>query len=261
MIRITSKQNDWIKRIKSLHKKNGRKKEGLYIMEGIKTAEEAKGQLEALLMSDSFLTQHPEWEKKSTLYCEKVFVTTDEIFKEVSDTMTPQGVLAVLPIPKVCIEDLFINEKPFLILGDEIQDPGNIGTIIRTADASGAHGVVLNKGSVDIYSPKAIRSMMGSQLHIPILYVEDLSSFIDEIKEKGISVYGAHLEGKSYHYQMDYRQGTAIVIGNEANGISVEVADKVDYKVLIPMLGQAESLNAGVAAGILMYEVVRQRML
>ena len=262
MIEITSNQNKIIKHIKSLHKKNGRKKAAQYFVEGTKVFEELdeKEVVEYIFFSQSFFSSNEGILIKAEQFTEQIYLVSDVLFKEISDTETPQGLLVVLQIKEYQLEDFLEHPSPFFVVGDNIQDPGNIGTMIRTADASGAQAVILNKGSVDVYNPKAIRSMMGSQFHIPIIYVEDLVKTLVYLQQRNISIYAAHLKGQRYHYEVDYTRGTAIIIGNESNGIAGEVLEEVTELIKIPMIGRAESLNAGIAAGILMYEVVRQRL-
>lgn len=142
---------------------------------------------------------------------------------------------------------------------DNLQDPGNLGTIVRTAEGAGVDAVFLSKESVDIYNPKTIRSTMGSIYRMPVVYVEDLLELLNTFRKKGIKSYAAHLEGKNSYDKEDYKGGTAILIGNEGNGLRDEVADSADVWVQIPMQGKVESLNAAIAASILMFEVYRQR--
>lgn len=148
-------------------------------------------------------------------------------------------------------------ETPLYILLENIQDPGNMGTIIRTADAADADGVFLSKGCVDIYNPKAVRSTMGSIFHLPIFTDVDLKELVNKINVETVA---AHLKGDKTPYDINMKKGIAIMIGNEGNGLSNELSEKADNLVKIPMPGKAESMNAGVAASIMIYEAVRQRM-
>ena len=142
---------------------------------------------------------------------------------------------------------------------DNLQDPGNLGTIVRTAEGAGVDAVFMSKDTVDIYNPKVIRSTMGSIYRMPVVYVEDLIALLDTFKEKGIKSYAAHLDGKNSYDQESYEGGTAILIGNEGNGLREEISNAADIWVKIPMLGQVESLNAAIAASVMMFEVARQR--
>ena len=184
---------------------------------------------------------------------------TDSVFSHVSDTKTPQGILCVVKQKKYDIEEFLNLENPHFMVLDNLQDPGNLGTIVRTAEGAGVNAIFLNKESVDIYNPKTIRSTMGSIYRMPVIYVEDLLELLQIFRERGIKSYAAHLDGKNSYDKESYQSGTAILIGNEGNGLREEVASAADVWVQIPMQGQVESLNAAIAASILMFEVYRQR--
>ena len=186
-------------------------------------------------------------------------IVSDSVFQHMSDTKTPQGILCIVKQNTYNIEELLKIENPHFMVLDNLQDPGNLGTIVRTAEGAGVNAVFLSKESVDIYNPKTIRSTMGSIYRVPVVYVEDLISLLEVFKEKGIKSYAAHLEGKNSYDKEDYEGGTAILIGNEGNGLRDEVSNAADIWVQIPMQGQVESLNAAIAASILMFEVARQR--
>ena len=197
-----------------------------------------------------------------------IYTVSETVFKSISETTNPQGILATIKMADYDLEEMIIAksidvrkcDKYFVIL-DEIKDPGNMGTIIRTADAAGFNGVIVSKGCVDVYNPKVLRSTMGSIFHIPINLSQDLSYALKEIKMQNIRVYAAHTKGNLYYYEADMTQSTAIVIGNEAFGISDKTMESADELISIPITGRAESLNASVAAGILMYEPLRQKKL
>ena len=183
----------------------------------------------------------------------------DSVFKAMCDTQTPQGVLCLVKQYHYTLEELLKKERPLFLVLENLQDPGNLGTIMRTAEGAGVTGVILSKGSVDIYNPKTIRSTMGSIYRVPFLYAEDLQQVLVLLREKGVRSYAAHLQGTETYDREDYTGGTAFLIGNESNGLSQELASCADCYIRIPMEGQLESLNAGVAASILMYEAYRQR--
>ena len=146
-----------------------------------------------------------------------------------------------------------------LLVLENLQDPGNLGTMMRTAEGAGVTGVLLSRGCVDIYNPKTIRSTMGSIYRVPFLYTDDLLGDMDRLHEKGIVTYAAHLKGKGFYDEESYKGPTAFLIGNEGNGLTDELSEKAKQYIKIPMEGQLESLNAAVAAAILMYEASRQR--
>ena len=192
-----------------------------------------------------------------------IYLATDKIIKELSDTDTPQGIIAVIPYLKLDDNKLKNDkEKTFLIL-DTIQDPGNMGTMIRTADATGTDKIILSKGCVDIYNPKVLRATMGSIFRtiFPIISSNHTrKSYINELKTKDFLVLAAHLGGTKNYFDINLKGNVAVVIGNEANGIRQEVADVCSNLIKIPMLGKIESLNAGVSASVILYEVLRQKM-
>ena len=150
------------------------------------------------------------------------------------------------------------EKAPFLMILEDLQDPGNMGTILRTAEGAGVTGIILSKNCVDLYNPKVIRSTMGSIYRMPVMQA-DLLEILPVLKENKIQTYAAHLKGKNWYHEEDYTEGTAFLIGNEGNGLSDELSDSADCLIKIPMEGKVESLNAAMAAGILMYETARQR--
>ncbi len=241
---IQSESNRIIKEINSLRLKKNREKLGLFIAEGERLVKEAEGHIAYTLASQGY---------KGDI--EPDYTADDRLYGKISDTINPQGILAVCRMRA----SEFTGEKKnsLYIALENIQDPGNMGTIIRTADAAGADGIFLSKGCVDIYNPKTVRSTMGSLFHIPIYRNTDICKLLENIEAVSIA---AHLKGDKTPYETDMTKGTVIIIGNEANGITDQLAEKADALVKIPMPGKAESMNASVAAAIMIYEAVRQRM-
>lgn len=186
-------------------------------------------------------------------------VLKNDVFSHVSDTKTPQGILCIMEQKKYRLEQLTKGDAPLLLVLENLQDPGNLGTMMRTAEGAGVTGVLLSRGCVDIYNPKTIRSTMGSIYRVPFLYTDNLLEDMDKLHEKGIVTFAAHLKGKGYYDEESYKGPTAFLIGNEGNGLSDELSGKAKQYIKIPMEGQLESLNAAVAAAILMYEASRQR--
>ena len=184
---------------------------------------------------------------------------SDAVFSYVSDTKTPQGVLAVVHQMEYTLGQMTEGAIPHLMILDNLQDPGNLGTILRTAEGAGVTGILMDRECVDVYNPKTIRSTMGSIYRMPFVYVEDLGKGIQDLKDKGITTYAAHLEGTNSYDEEDLTNPCAFLIGNEGNGLRREIADMADCYVKIPMLGQVESLNAAIASSVLMFEAARQR--
>ncbi|MEG0189764.1 MAG: 23S rRNA (guanosine(2251)-2'-O)-methyltransferase RlmB [Lachnospiraceae bacterium] len=254
---ISSTSNAQIKRLLQLQKKGKvRKAEGVFIVEGIRMfAEVPKDQVEKLYISENLLKKYPALSLESY----PVEVLSEQVFAAVSDTKTPQGILCVVQQREYQLQELLNEKNPYLMVLDNIQDPGNLGTIMRTAEGAGATGIIMSQDCVDVYNPKTIRSTMGSIYRVPFVYVEQISKMFPLLKKKGIKTYAAHLDGKHTYDKEDYTKGTAFIIGNEGNGLRADITEQADVKVRIPMHGEVESLNAAIAASILMFEVCRQR--
>lgn len=187
-------------------------------------------------------------------------VVKDSVFSQMSDTLTPQGILSVVRQYHYRLDELKKSGRtPLLLVLEDLQDPGNVGTIFRTAEGAGVTGVVMTKNCVDIYNPKTIRSTMGSIYRVPFVCTDCLEAVLEWFRENGIAAYAAHLQGANFYDQENYCKGTAFFIGNEGNGLTDELSGRADRWIRIPMEGKLESLNAGVASAILMYEAARQR--
>ena len=255
---ITSASNDKIKEIKKLIKSASRRREtGLYIVEGIRMVREIPaGAIRTLYVAESMTDKFADICNQTHADVE---IVRDSVFQSMSDTNTPQGILAEVYQTSRTEEDLFAgNVEPFLLIIERLQDPGNLGTIIRTAEGAGVNGIILSADTVDMYNPKVIRSTMGSVFRMPIVVADDLVAAIDRVKTRGIPVYGAHLNGAAF-YEKDFSGGCAFLIGNEGNGMSDEISAKADDLIRIPMCGQVESLNAAISTAVIAYEVLRQR--
>ena len=258
---ITSSQNPSIKKLQLLQKKKKeRTLEKVFIVEGLRAVREIPNgwPIHQYVVSESFTHMGQDLIKDSTV---STLYVSDSVFATISDTKTPQGIMAVVSQLDYPIEEVMAQDQGFFVIADEVQDPGNLGTLIRTAHGAGAHGLFLSKGCVDIYNPKTIRATMGSIFHIPVFIDMDIDWLIPQLITYDTNLYATALEGSKMLYENDYKQKTAIIIGNEANGISEKTKLQVPNFIKIPMPGEAESLNASIAAGICMFEVVRQRML
>lgn len=254
---ITSTGNSQIKDVMNLIKKSGvRKERGLFVIEGIRMfVEIPKDRIVKIYASESFA-----YDNKEMLCDYRYEIVADNVFKMMSDTKTPQGILAVAKMLEYDIEDLFKKDKvPMLVVLENIQDPGNLGTIIRTAEGAGATGIIMSDKTVDIYNPKTIRSTMGSLFRMPFVYSEDVVAAIHSLKQQNIKVFAAHLEGRNYYYEEDMKVPMAVLIGNEGNGLTEELSKEADVRIKIPMEGKLESLNAAVSTAVILYEAMRQR--
>lgn len=250
---ITSSANSKYKYIKSLSQKKYREENGEYTVEGIKSVSDAiksNCEISLIAVSEDF------YNNEKFDYQGNILVFKTDIFNKLCDTMTPQGILAVIKMKgdNECTLDL---EKAYIYC-DGVSDPGNMGTIVRTADAAGFGGVILSEGCVDIYSPKTVRSSMGSFFNIDIFTDKNIDD-LKKLKKDGFNLIGGALGENTVDYRhADFKKPTIIIVGNEANGISREIQN-ISQCVKIPILGNAESLNVSVASGILMYELIRQR--
>ena len=264
---ITSTSNNQIKNIMTLNKKaRERKAQRLFVVEGIRAVAEVPASLlHAIYYVEGFGTSADGAAFISEISAKAPSVPMEEVAKKVfdsmSDTVTPQGVLALVKMQDFTMADVLGEGQPaHIVILESLQDPGNMGTIIRTAEGAGATGIIMNTTTVDIYSPKVVRSTMGSIFRVPHLVVSDLGATLAELKEQhGVSVYAAHLKGEKFYDEFDYSVPTAFMIGNEGNGLTDEAASMATSYLKIPMEGQLESLNASVAASLLMYETHRQR--
>ena len=254
---ITSINNPSVRKIMALQSKNKiRKEQGVFLVEGPKMVSEIpEGFLQELYVSEEFKADGPY---KELLKNKKYELVSGKVFREMSDTQTPQGILAVVRQQSYTLDAMLKTADPHILLLEDIQDPGNLGTMLRTGEGAGITGVIMSKGCVDIYNPKVIRATMGSIYRVPFFYTEDFYKIITEIR-KICNVYAAHLKAEQSYDQYNYKVATAILIGNEAKGLKEETVAFADKLVKIPMLGKVESLNAAVAAALLMYEVYRQR--
>lgn len=258
---ISSLSNHQIKNINQLLKKSkARDEQGIFIVEGQKMFEEARaeGLLVRAFFSESFYQRKLE-DSPGYFSNLEYEILTDSVFQSVSETKTPQGVMGTVKKPQYSIDTLIRDKGAALLLLEDVRDPGNLGTMVRTAEGAGITGIILNSSCVDLFNPKVIRSTMGSIYRVPFAIAEDFNSVMNEIKKQGIRIFAAHLSGQLYDTEESFQDKCAILIGNEANGLSDEVSAMADSLIKIPMAGKVESLNAAIAAAILMYEVSRQR--
>lgn len=270
---ISSTANSQVKQAAALGKKaKYRKETGLFVVEGPKMFDELPlERIECVYVTENFLKaerQKGAAERKdgSGSILEKlkkirrVETVTDDVLKAMSDTQTPQGILALAKQYQYSLTDVMNGQgKAHLMILETLQDPGNLGTILRAGEGAGITGVIMNEDTADIYNPKVIRSTMGSVFRVPFVYVSDLKGTLRELKSAGVHLYAAHLKGVNSYDQEDYTGDIGFLIGNEAKGLSDEIAAMADTYVKIPMAGKVESLNAAIASSILMYETARQR--
>lgn len=275
---ILSSKNKLVKKITSLKQKKYRDESNLFCIEGIRLAEESllsnwpvkmcvytKTALEKDRVA-AFLERLPSIGGDGQTDRIPLIEVSEEVYNKITDTKEPQGIMVILGKNPCNLNELFTagnrNKKkmPLIAVLDGVGDPGNAGTIIRTADAAGCTGVVLLKDSADLFSGKTLRATMGSLFHIPVAEEVERGQLIAALEKHGVSLLAATLEDKSHiYYQHNFRKPLAIAFGNEGGGLSREILSCADGKIHIPINGRAESLNVAVAAGIILYEAARQQ--
>ncbi|KAB2338781.1 RNA methyltransferase [Cytobacillus depressus] len=243
---IHSASNPQVKQWKKLLTKKERDKTGTFIVEGFHLVEEAllSNRLEEIVVSEN-TGLPPSWDYGDI----PVTMVTKEIIQSLSDTETPQGIIAICRQQEINLDQL--NGNKYLLI-DAVQDPGNLGTMIRTADAAGVDAIIVGDGSVDIYNPKVLRSGQGSHFHLPILR-GNISEWIHRLKEEDIPVYGTALENAKEYTEINATGNFALIVGNEGKGVSKTILTETTANLYIPIYGKSESLNVAIATGILLY--------
>ena len=262
MDKIESTGNTKIKNIKALMSKSRLRKEtGFFIAEGPRMVfETPKELLHEVYVAESFLSDQRWQDFFADLDRDRVhaYVVSDQLMRQISDTVTPQGVLAVIRQPSYDPGKLMEGDAYILVL-ERLQDPGNMGTVFRTAEGAGVTGIFMSSDCVDIFSPKVVRSTMGSLFRVPFFVSGDIIKTVSDIRTQGIRLFATRPDAKKLYYEVDYRGACGFMIGNEGAGLSDEISNISDEKITIPMKGNLESLNAAIATGILLYEGSRQR--
>ena len=257
---ITSKDNEIVKNIKKLKDKKYRNQENKYLVEGIKMVEEAvreKAKIVKVVVCEDCINNGTI--KQDLLYeiaKEDCIYVSEKVFQTITDVENPQGILAVIEEQK---ENSISYDEDVILVLDGIQDPGNLGTILRTLDATGLKQIILSENTTDVYNPKVVRSTMGAIYRLNIIKSNNIVETLKDMKKHKYDILVTSLQTDESIYDIDYKK-KVIVIGNEANGVSEKVVELANRKVKIPMFGKTESLNAAVATGIILYEYVRQKM-
>ncbi len=254
MKEIQSIKNPLIKETKKLQQKKYRTQTGTYLLEGFHLVQEAVNA--GADVQEIFVNQRGqnEWATWLEEHFPDYYLVSDEILKTLADQPAPQGMVAVVAMTETAVENF---EGAWLLL-DQVQDPGNVGTMIRTADAAGFRGVVLGEGTVDLYNPKTLRSTQGSHFHLTIVGGK-LEELIPQLQSQQIPVYGTALDEQAKNYRtVEAREHFALIMGNEGQGMRPEILEMTDANLYIPIKGKAESLNVAVAAGVLMFKMVKE---
>ena len=258
---ITSKDNEVIKHIRKLKDKKYRDESNEYVVEGVKLVEEAVKEnakiKQIIVCEDTTRTYEIPTHIMLEIAKYECIYVTDKIFSSITQVTNPQGVMAI--IEKNSENQEIDYTQDIIVVLDDVQDPGNLGTILRTVDSIGLNQIIVSKGTADAFNSKVVRSTMGAIFRVKIIEVENLTQAIKEMRKHHFKLMVTSLQTENSIYDIDFNK-KIIVIGNEANGVSKEIQDMADEKAKIPMLGRTESLNASVAAGIVMYEYVRQKL-
>ncbi len=260
MKKITSKDNEFVKHIKKLQDKKYRNLNNEFLIEGIKIIKEAvqeKANIKHIIICDD--CENSDISKELTYEIAKydcVYVSK-QIFNTMTDVKNPQGILAV--VGKENTENEIDYSQDIIVALDDLQDPGNLGTILRTVDSIGLNQILVSKGTADCFNPKVVRSTMGAIFRVKIIECENLMETLKKAKKNHYQIMVTSLQTEKSIYDVDYNK-KVIVIGNEANGVEQDIQDFADEKIKIPMIGKTESLNASVATGIVLYEYVRQKI-
>ncbi len=262
---VSSKDNSFVKHLRSLSEAKYRKKEKAFLIEGIKMVEEAiREDLGArLVIAEPSLTRHHG--KGIIKLAESrnipILWISERIMDTLSENKTPQPVMAEMKIKQHSEEELLANSAGLIVIAHRLQDPGNLGTIIRTAEAVGASGVAVTSNTVDPYNAKTIRASMGSILRLPVIQCGNVTEFIETCKRRGFQTVGTILTGDKTHFDVDFRKRTAVILGQEGAGLPQDITAAIDLRVRIPMAPAIDSLNVGTAAAVILYEATRQKMM
>ena len=261
---ITSANNSLLKLAASLREKKHRDRTGLFVAEGIRLVEEAvqaDWKVHAIIGTEKAYSQE---RVRNILHMaaggeHRLATVSDALYGKITETEQPQGLMAVMEQQETGLETVTAVSKPLFMILDGVQDPGNVGALIRTADAAGCHAIFLTGACADVFSGKALRSTMGSLFHIPIVRCRQTSELIDWLQSREICLAVTSLEAAQPYFESDLTSPLAIVFGNEGAGVSAGMLARAEKHLYIPILGKAESLNVNAAAAVILYEAVRQR--
>jgi len=262
---ITSPHNQIVKLAAALRQKKNRDETGLFMAEGVRLVEEAA--TSGWLIETCFFTERALSSERTRGLLDnlkaagcRMIKVMDAIYDKISDTKQPQGIMVLVKKRSSDLAQLLSGPAlPLIVVLDGIQDPGNVGTVIRTADATGCTGVVLTKGCADLFSAKTVRASMGSLFHLPVIEGLEYRDIVSFLVKNTINIVATSLDCSSVYFESDFKQPVAIVFGNEGKGVSEEMLDVANSKIHIPIVGRAESLNVAASAAVILYEVVRQR--
>jgi len=261
VVEITSSSNSLLKRIRLVQSRSGREKEGSFLIEGLKLFDEA---VKCGIEIEDVVVEKGFWESgfiddSVRASVSKLIVVDDKLFAPLATTESPQGLIAVAKLKRWTLGEVFSGVAPLVVVADRVQDPGNLGTMLRTSLAFGATGMLITKGSVDAFNPKVVRSAAGSLFALPFVENISIEDAVAECRGSGLKVLALSADGDMELSEVDFRKPSALLLGNEANGLDESVENSADHMVSIPMSNQSESLNVAIACAIAMYEASSQR--
>jgi len=261
---ITSKDNDVIKHLRSLSEPKHRKKEQVFLIEGVKMVEEAlrdKAGVKLVVASPALVQHHGKGVLKlAEVSSIDILWISEKLMDSVSESKTPQPVMAVVRMQEHTEDELFSHSSKLIVIAHQLQDPGNLGTIIRTAEAVAAAGIALTPNTVDPYSAKSIRASMGSILRLPVVRIREIGVFVTLCKQKGFQTVATAVTGEKTHFDIDLTKPTVVILGQEGAGLPQEIIADVDLRIRIPMAETIDSLNVATSSAVVLYEALRQRM-
>ncbi|MBI5076630.1 MAG: RNA methyltransferase [Nitrospirae bacterium] len=259
-VKISSAANQYIKDVIQIREKRAKFRHAAFLVEGphlVEMALASGSQIKEVFVTEAFINAK-EHRALMGKIAAAIFEVSEQLLEKITDTETPQGIVALAGYKPDTLDTLTLKETPLIVVIDAIQDPGNLGTIIRTADAAGADAVILLPGSCDAFMPKVIRATAGSLFNIPIVYAEP-AAFVDWLSKRNIQLAVTAADAEKTIFEADLSGNIAIAFGNEAHGVSDQLRKAADLSLNIPILGKAESLNVATSAAICLYEAVRQR--
>jgi RNA methyltransferase, TrmH family len=260
---LTGKDNGFIKKLRSLADPKQRKKEHAFLIEGVKMVEEAlrdKAGVQTVVASPGLVQHHGKGILKlaENEHIEVVWIS-ERLMDSLAESKSPQPVMAVVGAGNFGEDDLLSCSSGLIIVAHQFQDPGNLGTIIRTAEAVGASGVAVTAGTVDPHNAKAVRASMGSILRVPVVPMSDLKAFLSACRQKGFQITATTIAGTTTHFDADFIKPTVVILGQEGSGLPRDLMDCIDVSLRIPMADAIDSLNVATAAAVVLYEAMRQR--
>ena len=261
---ITSKDNSVIKHLRALSDPKHRKKEQVFLIEGVKMVEEAlrdKAGVTLVVATPALVQHHGKGViKLAESRSIDILWVSERLIDAISESKTPQPVMAVVTMKEHSEDELLAHGSKLIVICHQLQDPGNLGTIIRTVEAVGAAGIALTPNTVDPYSAKAVRASMGSILRLPVVRIGDSRAFVKRCKQKGFQTFAAVVTGEKSHFDIDLKKPAVIILGQEGAGLPQDLLAEVDLRVRIPMAETIDSLNVATSSAVILYEALRQRM-